>query len=197
MKASPAQAVIAEHEAGMHERRAKDTCKACQKEIQEMAKQKTTCEICGGSYDGTPSGLAKHNGTIKHINAGRSGAYAATQEARKAPKITDAASLNAAFPPVEKPAKLTVVKHDDSGLPVEAQFVRVVANGDLPVEMRLDALIVEKSRERDRRVGDHKWRVEHQPAKADAYFADKVQPLLDEIALLKEAIVALKMLQQK
>jgi hypothetical protein len=34
-----------------------------------MAKQKTICSICGGSYDGTPSGQSKHEATLKHLDA--------------------------------------------------------------------------------------------------------------------------------
>jgi hypothetical protein len=37
----------------------------------DWAKTKVTCAVCNGSHDGTPSGLRKHELTLKHITAGR------------------------------------------------------------------------------------------------------------------------------
>lgn len=63
----------------MHDRKRKpDICKMCSREDQEaaqrqeatiMAKQTVECATCGGSYDGTPSGQAKHEATSKHFQA--------------------------------------------------------------------------------------------------------------------------------
>src|SRR4030095_3055070 len=37
----------------------------------DMAKQPTKCTVCGGSTDGTPSGIKKHEATTKHALAAR------------------------------------------------------------------------------------------------------------------------------
>ena len=71
-----------------------------------MAKITTKCP-CGGSYDGTPSGLKVHQMTRKH----QWGMDALSKDAAAAePGVTSSG--------VER-AELTVVSHDTTGLPAE------------------------------------------------------------------------------
>lgn len=163
--ASEMRGIHSAHEAGMHDRKPKpDVCKMCASEAKkeqeaiQVAKQQTTCAACGGSYDGTPSGMVKHNKTAKHL------AGLATLEADA---TVAQAAVTAADVESDSKAELGSSSKD-------------------PLIADLDALIAETSREKDRRTVDHKWRVANRPAEADGYFADKVLPLVQRQRLLEE-----------
>jgi len=86
------------HEAGMHDEKPKpDKCKICarlqkEQEATQVAKEKTVC-FCGGSYDGTPSGQAKHDATAKHQIAAK--AHGETPQETLARLEAEAAEINA------------------------------------------------------------------------------------------------------
>jgi ribosomal protein L37AE/L43A len=138
MKATPAQQLIAQHEAGMHDRRQREDCRACRKEQEAntVAKQLTQCAICAGSYDGTPSGEKKHNATAKHVNA-----------------AAEARALVAAAEP-SKPV----------GTPAEqAKAVPVLVASGAPQTAKQVAVGI-ATRRRDENVAHLEWRKKHGPA---------------------------------
>jgi hypothetical protein len=164
--AKAARAIIAAHEAGMHDRKASDACRLCKKEQEAsiMAKSPTTCAACGGTYDGTPSGMVKHDKTAKHL------AGLATLEA-------DATVAQATI------AEVAAATKDE----INADLVAA----DTSLAGALSQLIDSKEQDLARRQVDHKWRVANRPDQADAYEADKVTPLKVEIQLLRDVRKAL------
>ena len=127
-----------------------------------MAKQKTQCPWCEGTFDGTPSGQAKHNETTKHRLA-----IAAVAKAQSMEPVVD---------PLKEPQPET---------PEATQIADDSRVGKLIGQ--LTDVIAERSRERDRRVADHKWRVANRPEQAGEYFDSKVAPLQKELEVLQSA----------
>jgi hypothetical protein len=159
--------IHAAHEAGMHDKKRKpEVCKMCAREDKEqeatdMAKVKTQCQ-CGGTFDGTPSGRKAHDATAKHRD------WSAGQLAEKINEtLTE--------PQPETPEATALA--DDS------RVGKVIVG--------LADVIAERSRERDRRVVDHKWRVANRPDQAGEYFDSKVAPLQKELGVLQDAKAAL------
>ena len=183
--AKAARAIIAAHEAGMHDRKSSDACRLCKKEAfigagrlrtitnaarkpqeqeaQTVAKERTECITCGGSFDGTPSGQKKHEATARHREGGYRESLAAVTDAPLAQPGTEVIAAQAPIPPV-------------------------VTDGLVGA---LSALIDVKEQELARRQIDWKWREGHQADKAEAYRLDKVVPLLVEIQTLRRVRKAL------
>lgn len=170
--------IIAAHEGGNHElpygKPKPDICRLCQKEQEAslMSKQKVECITCGGSYDGTPSGQKKHEATNRH----QEGGY------RETPGEQIVAAVEAAL--ASKPEPVT---SDDQNFGGEPEPLTVPEAGSRAGALydQLSDIITERSRERDRRVVDHKWRVANRPDEAQGYFDSKVAPLLKEIEVLQ------------
>lgn len=181
--ASELRGIHAAHEAGMHDKKRKpEVCKMCareDKEATEVAKQRTQCQ-CGGTFDGTPSGRKAHDKTAKHRD------WSAGQMA---------AAVAARHPVggfVDRPLASEVVEEAQEIVDRVETGAQSLDGDENEVVEALGALIVEKSRERDRRVVDHKWRVANRPKEAPAYFASKVEPLLREIETLQLARTTLQ-----
>ena len=127
-----------------------------------MAKEKTVC-FCGGSFDGTPSGQAKHEATSKHQEAAAGIANIEAGRASDDDGLTE--------PQPETPEATALADDSRTG--------KLLAG--------LTDVITERSRERDRRVADHKWRVANRPDQAGEYFDSKVAPLQKELEVLQTA----------
>lgn len=175
------RAIHAAHDAGGHDsptgrypgKGPNPKCKICireqEQEATEMAKQTTPC-ICGGTYDGTPSGKAKHEATGKHQAA-----------------VAEMASHGAT--PEEIADEGTVENFD----PAEVASVVAPSMGASEMISGMTTIIDETSRELDRRRTDHKWREANKSAsEASAYQDEKVTPLVWRKAILEQAVRALR-----
>lgn len=157
------RAIIAAHEAGMHDRSPKAECRECTKEQEafDMAKTRTTCAECGGAWDGTPSGFTKHQNTAKHQ---KSLMYSLVPQADATPEVVVETVVPAQANPVLKGATLAGA---------------------------LSTLITQKEQELARRQVDLKWREANRPEQAVEYAAAKVLPLKEEIQILRDARTAI------
>lgn len=133
-----------------------------------MAKQPTKCDVCGGSTDGTPSGIKKHEATSKHLLAKATAAKVAETEARRSQVTTSVAQARAQVAPEDKPAT--------------SDFY-----ADVDFWADLQNLIAEKEQELARRQADLNWRKRNRPEQAGSYDADKVRPVKHEIRVLRNA----------
>ncbi len=129
----------------------------------------TPCGICGGRYDGTPSGAKKHAATAKHIGAATA---LKIKDAAKAPKLSSAALIEAGRALPGDPAL------SETGV-------------QSPVVYRLRTLVAEKQDALRRRQASLKWVLNNNPTDATRYAEAKVDPLLEEIETLTLALDAL------
>jgi hypothetical protein len=144
-----------------------------------MAKQSTKCDVCGGNYDGTPSGLKKHNATGKHALA-----------ARMADKVGTGGPAGKSLA-----AALT---DDYSGSDGDAAQAEALAEVEAPEPTRrpldpngtfseLGALIIKREGDLTRRKRSLTWVQNNNPTDADRYAEEKVDPILRELDTLKDA----------
>lgn len=138
----------------------------------DWAKITATCETCGGTYDGTPSGLRRHGNTQKHRNAAMdNGADVIAEQDARAALVTP------------------VVADDDNGIP------QVTAPDEYAGIPGLDALYAERSEitaaiaNRNKALKEAeaglRWREKHNADNAAliAKWQEKVNGITEEIDL--------------
>lgn len=150
----------------------------------DWAKSKVECTVCGGSHDGTPSGLRKHEATAKHVGAAT--ALKIKDEAKVSPlrKVVDVAA-QAAGEAFEQGASNEEAQAAAKAA-VEATGIVTFAPG---LVGDLQYLISQKQQALARRQRSLTWVGNHQSAEQEqAYAASKVEPLVREIDILSRAL---------
>lgn len=143
-----------------------------------MAKQSNPCP-CGGSYDGTPSGIKKHEATARHqALVQREAARLDDNAAREAGERYENTDPADDFPWTrnEDGTFNSIPEYDAQGEEIRA-FVHTLRREQGEAEDQLE-----------RREADLRWRRKHMPDKADEYEAKKVAPLSEKIERLEGEI---------
>lgn len=147
-----------------------------------MAKNPTKCDVCGGSTDGTPSGIKKHEATSKHQLAKRTAGFVGeSMKAEGAPKgAAIPTGTDSKGEPDADDLRVLKVTLFDSAEEME-RALAASPSAFTEADEVLSDIIAHRSRELDRRNADLKWRVANRPAEAPGYEAEKVTPLRVEV----------------